>query len=162
MRRQNAVAAAIDKPKHVVLRDLLAEPDTARTQNAALVVERHPRTQLDVLRFLHLVLEEARIRAPVLDTELLQPAFARLIADRAIERMIDEKEFHYAFATLLRQRRIGPNAHSVADVLGAGNLRARHPVDDRFAVSAELRLAIRPHLRQSHFDQAHSAIARRA
>jgi hypothetical protein len=41
-------------------------------------------------------------------------------------------------------------------------LRARHPIDDRFAVSAELRLAIRAEPRKSHFDQTHPAIPGRA
>ena len=57
---QDAVAAAIDEAEDVVIRDLLAKPDAARAENAALVVEGHARTELDVLRLLHLVLEEAR------------------------------------------------------------------------------------------------------
>src|SRR2546423_9534275 len=162
MRGQDALAPAIDEAEHVVLRDLLAKPNAARTKNATFVIERHPRTKLDVLRFLHLVFEEARIGPPVFDAEFLEPAFARLIADRAIERMIDEEKLHDALAAFLRERRIRPNAHSFAYILRAGNLRARHPIDDWFSVRAELRFAIRPHLWQPHFDEAHPAIARRA
>src|SRR5436190_20425645 len=76
--------------------------------------------------------------------------------------MIDEEKFHHAFATILRKGRVRANAHPVSDVLRAGNLRARHPVDDRFAVRSELGFAIGPHLRQAHFDQTHPTIARRA
>ena len=36
---------------------------------------------------------------------VLQVAFAALVADRAIERMVDEQEFHHAFARLLHHRR---------------------------------------------------------
>ena len=32
---------------------------------------------------------------------VLQVAFAALVADRAIERMVDQQEFHHAFARLL-------------------------------------------------------------
>ena len=60
MRGQDGVAAAIDEAEDVVVRDLLAEADAARAENAALVVERDARTELDVLRFLDLLLEETR------------------------------------------------------------------------------------------------------
>ena len=162
MRGEDAVAAAIDEAENIVLRDLLTEPNAARTENAAFVIERNARTQLDVLRFLHLVFEEARIGPAVFHAEFLKQAFARLIADRAVERMIDEEKFHHALAAFLDERRIGANAHPFGDVLRAGNLRARHPVDDRFPVGAEFRFAVGPHLRQPHFDQTHPAIARRA
>ena len=38
MRRQDRVAAAIDKPKDVVVRYLLTKPDTPRAENATLVI----------------------------------------------------------------------------------------------------------------------------
>ena len=59
---QHGVAAAIDEAEHVVLRDFLAKANAARAEDAALVIERDARPELDVLRLLHLVLEEARIR----------------------------------------------------------------------------------------------------
>ena len=82
MRGQNGVAAAIDETQHVVVRDFLAKPDAARAENATLVIERDARTELDVLRFLYLVLEETRFRVAVFDAEFLEAAFAGLIADR--------------------------------------------------------------------------------
>ena len=60
MRGEDVVAAAIDEPEHVVVRDLLAEANAARAENAALVIERDARAEIDVLRFLHLVFEKAR------------------------------------------------------------------------------------------------------
>ena len=101
---ERGVAAAIDEAEDVVLRDFLAEANAARAEDAALVVERDARAEFDVLRLLHLVLEEARILPAVLDAEFLEPAFARLVADRAIERMIDEQKFHHAVAAFLDQR----------------------------------------------------------
>src|SRR5215472_10758207 len=38
---------------------------------------------------------------------VLQIAFTALIADRAVERMVDQQEFHHAFARLLYHRRLG-------------------------------------------------------
>src|SRR5256714_11747104 len=158
MRGQDAVAPAIDEAEDVVLRDLLTNPDAGRAKNATVVIERHARAQLDVFRFLDLVFEKPRIRAAILHAEFLEPAFARLIADRTIERMIDEEKFHHAFSAFLGERRIGADSHPFAHILRAGNLWARHPVDYRFAVRSELRFAVRPHFRESHFDEAHSAI----
>src|SRR5687768_3575463 len=155
---QDAVAAAIDEAEHVVVRDLLAKTNAARAEDAALIIQGDARPELDVLRLLDLVLEETRIGPPIFNAELLQAAFAGLVADRAIERVIDEEEFHHSFPAFLGQRRIGANAHSVAHILGAGDLRARHPVDDRLSIRTELRFAVRPHFRQTHFDQAHAAV----
>ena len=92
------------------------EANAARAENAALVVERDARTELDVLRLLHLVLEEARILSAVLDAEFLEPAFAGLVADRAIERMIDEEKFHHPAPAFFDQRRIGADAQAFGDI----------------------------------------------
>src|ERR1043166_7541177 len=162
MRGEHRVTAAIDKAEHVVVHDLLAEPDAARAKNAALVIERDARPELHRFRLFHLVLEKARTGRAVLDTEFLQLAFARLIADRAIERMIDDQKFHHSALTFLHQRRVRAHAHAFAHFLRAGNLRTRHPVDDWFAVLAQLRSAVRAEPRHSHFNQTHPAIARRA
>jgi hypothetical protein len=155
------VATAIDKAEHVVLGDFLTEANAALAKNATLIVERDARTELDIFGFLDFVFEETRIGLAVLDAEFLKKAFAGLIANRAIERVIDEKKFHHATPTFLDQRRHRAHAHSFGDILCAGNLRAQHPVDNRFAIGAEIRLAIRAHFRQAHFNQAHSAIAGR-
>src|SRR5664279_4946202 len=101
MRGQDAVTAAIDKTQDVVVRDFLAKTDATRAENATLVVECHARAELDVLRFFDLVFEEARFRVTVLDAEFLQATLTRLVADRAIERMIDEEEFHDSLAAFL-------------------------------------------------------------
>src|SRR5260221_328945 len=53
----------------------------------------------------------ARGRRPVAHGEVLQLAFAALVADRAVERMVDEQELHHA---LLRseERRVGKECRS--------------------------------------------------
>ena len=78
---------------------------------------------------------------------VLQVAFAALVADRAIERMVDEQELHHAFAGLLDHRRVGEHLRDfavragaeVAHAHGAGRLRLRRPA--------------------LHLDQAHAAVA---
>ena len=89
MRSEYGVTATIDKAEHIVLCDFVAKANAARTKNAALVVEGNARPKLDVFRFLHFVFQKTRTGRAVLDAELLKLAFAGLIADRTIERVID-------------------------------------------------------------------------
>jgi hypothetical protein len=96
--------APFDKTKDVVFRDFLTKTNATRAQDATLVVERNARPKPNPFWLFDLVLEKTRIRAPVFDTEFLEATLAGLIADRAIERMIDEEEFHDTAATLLDQR----------------------------------------------------------
>ena len=49
MRGEHGVAAAIDEPEHIVMRDFLAKTNAARAENAALVVKRDPRSELALL-----------------------------------------------------------------------------------------------------------------
>src|SRR6266513_2450697 len=161
MRSQHGITAAIDKPKDVVVCDFLAETDAARAEDAALVIKCDPRPEHNILGFLDFVLEKTRFGVAEIHTEFLQTAFAGLIANRAIERMINKEEFHHTELTFLYDRRVGANRHAFGHILSAGNLRTGYPVGDRFAVGAELRLAIGAKPREAHFDQAHSAIARR-
>src|SRR5207244_9577559 len=74
----------------------------------------------------------------------------------------DEEKFHHTGLSLRCLRRVGASRHAFGYVLGAGNLRTRYPVDDRFAVGTELGFAIRAEPREAHFDQTHPAVAGRA
>src|SRR5260370_42363115 len=99
MRGEHGVTAAVDESEHVVRGNSVAKSNATRAQNAALIIERNARTELHRLRLLHLVFKKAGTGPTILDAELLKLALARLVADRAIERMIDEEEFHYPLAT---------------------------------------------------------------
>ena len=143
MSGQHGVTPAIDETEHVVVCDFLAKTNTTRAENAPLIVKGNSRAQLNILRFLDFVLKKTRFARAEIDTELLQTAFAGLIADWAIEWMIDKEKFHYAALTFLYQRRIGANGHAFGYILRTGNLRTRHPIGDRFTVGTELGLAIR-------------------
>jgi hypothetical protein len=52
--------------------------------------------KIHLLRFVHLGLHEPAGGLPVLEGVLLQLALARLIADRTIQRMIDQQRFNTA------------------------------------------------------------------
>src|SRR5207237_10511639 len=108
--------------------------NAARAKNASLVVEGDAWPKHDVFWLLHFMLEKTRRTCAVLNAKLLQAAFARLIANRIIERVINEEEFHHASLAFLHQWRICAHTHSFSDILCARDLRARYPVDYRFAV----------------------------
>ena len=95
------MTAAIDESEHVVLGNFVAETNAARAQNATLVIESNARPKLHRFRLFDFIFEKAGAGRPILDAEFLQLAFARLIADRTIEWMIDQEKFHYAFAAFL-------------------------------------------------------------
>src|SRR5580700_8066873 len=75
--------------------------------------------------------------------------------------MINEKKLHYPMPAVLYERRVGSYPHAFSDILSAGNLRPRHPVDHRFTVRTELRFAIRTHPGHAHLNQTHPAVTRR-
>src|SRR5205814_9250933 len=74
------------------LRDALAEARAAVAEDAALAVERDRGRDRD--RFLDSELLEAHpgVAGPVAEGEVLQRALAALVADRAVERVVDEDE----------------------------------------------------------------------
>ena len=93
---------------------------------------------LDRLLFLDLLLAELRVVEPEVHIEILKVAFSRLIADRAVERVVGEQEFEHrppAFFGLL--------------VLGVDD----HPFGHR-CVAGDLELGI-----LLHVDQADTAVA---
>ena len=103
VRGQHGVTASIDEPDDVVVRDLLTETNATRAENAAFVIERDSRPEHNIFRFLHFVLQKARLRSAEIDAELLQSTFAGLVANRTIERMIDEEKFHHPALAFLYQ-----------------------------------------------------------
>ncbi len=77
---------------------------------------------------------------------VLQVALAALVADRAVERVVDEQELHHPLAGLLDRRRLGADHRRLA-------VRARPAVAHRPGAGGDrLRRALQ-------FDEAHAAIA---
>src|SRR5690606_38129747 len=78
---------------------------------------------------------------------VLQIALPALIADRAIERVVDQQEFHHAFTGLFDHGRVGEHFRRFA--VGAGT-----QVLDRHGAGG-----LRLWRATLHFDEAHAAIA---
>ena len=79
---------------------------------------------------------------------ILQIAFAALIANRAIERMIDQQKLHHAFARLFDHRAVGLDHRGLAFGAGAQIAHLHRARRGGFGRAAH------------HLDQTHPAIAR--
>jgi hypothetical protein len=89
MHCESGMAATLSEAEHGLIGDLSSEADATAAHDAALVIEAHTWADVHILRLLDLVLTEAAFAFAMLDAELLQTALTSLIADRAVERMID-------------------------------------------------------------------------
>ena len=118
--------------------DLGAEPDAARAMDAARHVRRDERPQVLVFDDAF-ALRVARHAAAEAHREVLQLALAALIADRAIERMVDQQELHRGFLRRDRALRAREDLHAFGDRRRAGRQRLRCLLD---------------------LDQAHAAVGR--
>ena len=123
------VLAATDHAELHDAGDFLAEADAARALDATRhLLGRDERPQVlvedDALRF-----GVPRRRSAIADREVLQLAFAALVADRAVERMVDQQELHHAVLRLLRLLRMRPDLHALGRRGRAGGQRLRRLLD---------------------------------
>src|SRR5262249_17359377 len=133
-----AALAALEEPQLPGLRDLVAEPEAGAALDAAVLIEHDVRPDVDRLRERELGLGVAALAVAVRDRVFLEAALAGLIADRAVERVVDEEELHHR-----RPRLDDLLARRVHD----------HPLGDgRVAADDELR-------RLLDLDEAHAAVA---
>ena len=115
------VLAAADGAELLDAGDLGHEADAARAVDAA----GHERLdqRADVLLLDRaLVLDVARAADAVGHGLVLQVALAALVADRAVERVVDQQELHHAFARLLDQRAGGDDLGGAPSLLGGRSL----------------------------------------
>jgi hypothetical protein len=94
--------------------DLFRKPDAARALNAAGHVGRDERSDI-LVRHDALALVETRDVAAKAYGQILQLAFAALIADGTVERVIDEEEFHRRPLRTDRARGLREDLHSLGD-----------------------------------------------
>ena len=71
----------------------------------------------------------ARVGGAVTYRQILQLAFAALVANGAVERVIDQQELHHPFLRVDRLLRMGPDFHSLADGRGARGKRLGRLLD---------------------------------
>ena len=156
---QRVERAAVDEAEDGVLGDLRGEAHAARAEDAAFVVERDARPEAGLLRLGVLLVDIARITAAVFGGEFLELALAGLVADRAVERVVEQEHLRHAFAAGLDAGRLEADVQAGGDVGGAGDRRLGLPADLGLAVlHHDLVGRAVPH-RRAELDQAHAAIA---
>ncbi len=121
--------AALDERDEGVAGDLLGEAGAARAQHAALAVEQDLGGDVDRLGVEPLVLGEPGLAAAVAHRLVLQRALAALVADGAVERVVDQQELHLSLLGLVGDRRggLGVDHHPLGDGDRARGLRLGHP-----------------------------------
>ena len=113
-----------------VARDLVGEAGAAAALDAALAVEQHEVADRDRLLEVALLLDEARLARTERERLVLQRALAAAVADRAVERVVDEQELEHAVLRLASPRRdCGVHDHAVGDRRRARDLQAAHALD---------------------------------
>src|SRR5262249_34503564 len=130
-RRDDRHRAAVFRDELAVLADELAEPRAAVAEDAALAVERDHGGNRDRLLERRLVEVHPRLARPVAEREVLQRALAALVADGAVERMVDEDELERRILSLGRQARGagGVDDHPVLRRERAAGLELRRSLD---------------------------------
>ena len=139
------VLAAPDRAEVGDARDLGREADAARAVDAAVHLGRDEGADV-LVRHGALVLVVARRVDPVGHRLVLQVALAALVADRAVEGVVDEEELHHPFARLADRRRLGQDLRRLAVRAGPAVAHAPGAGGDRLRRAFEL-------------DEAHAAIA---
>src|ERR1039457_2433402 len=91
-RRDERVRAALEQHQLIVLGDLLGEAHAAVAEDAALAVDRDQRRELQRLDEVALGLDEARDATAPAEADVLQRTLPALIADGAVERVVDQQE----------------------------------------------------------------------
>ncbi|EWS53923.1 hypothetical protein X551_03268 [Methylibium sp. T29] len=124
-----AVLAAMDHAQLHHAGHFLAEAHAAGAVNAATHLL-HGDQRSDVLvqhdALLFLV---ARGRLAVAHRQVLQLALASLVTDRAVERVVDEQEFHHRALRLERLVALGAHDHALRHRRGAGRHRLGRLLD---------------------------------
>ncbi len=123
------VVGPVEEGQLVVLGDLLREPHAAVAEDAPLAVDRNQRRQRDRLGEVALGLDEAAAaRAPAVG-DVLERALAALVADRAVERVVDEQELDHRVLRVLHAVGLRVDDHAVLDGRRARSLELRHSLD---------------------------------
>ena len=145
-----SVRAALDDAEHVRLRDLAREAHAAAAEDAALVVELDARAEVVELALVVLRVGRARARRAVGEFVVLQTAFARLVADPAVHRVIEHEELHHLLACAadlgherrhfhVRRDRQVARGHQLRDAFDLDEADAAAAGDRQARVVAEVR-----------------------
>ena len=119
-------------------RDFIDKPHAARTMNTPRHRRFHQRAHVFFFHRALMLVVAADARA-IGHRLILQIALAGLVADRAIERVVDKQEFHHPVARLFYHWRVGEHFHFIGRRQRTRRLRLRRP--------------------RLHFHQTHAAVA---
>ena len=130
-RQHLRLVATTDEADQRVAGDLAREPGAAVAEDAPLTIEVHEVADRDRLLEVPLLLDEPALPGTERERLVLQGALATLVADRAVERVVDEQELEDAVLRLLHGGRLGVDDHPLRHVEHAGHLqrRAARPLD---------------------------------
>jgi hypothetical protein len=146
--------AAPHRSQRFHVHDLIAIPDAAQTLHTAVHLRFDEGAEV-------LFLEDAfGFRKPagrrgVLMREILEVAFAALVADRAIQRMVGQDEFQDRLVGVVHRGGGGAHGHAFGDRRAAGGLELRHLLDfdqTHPAVGVRLQLGVVTKMRNHHPD----------
>ena len=130
---ERRVYLAVESPlkpfQRVVAGDQLAEPHAPPAQDAPLPIEHQHTAQGDRLGEVAFGLDEAAAAGAVLIGLVLQRAFAALVADGTVQRMIDEQELQDGFLSGFDFGGGREDGHAICRLQGAGGLEFRHFFD---------------------------------
>ena len=105
------VLTAAQRAEGLQTRNLLGEADATRAVNATRHVGRHERADVLVLHHALLVVVARDVTAEA-HRQVLQFALAALVADGAVERVIDKQELHRRFLRANGARRLREDLHA--------------------------------------------------
>ena len=109
-----APRASIDNAQLIRTRYLIREPNTARAHHATVLIQQRFRPDV-LLRVLELRLHHTRLRLAEPETVVLKVAFARLVADRTIQRVVKQIKLHAILLTVPDLLRVEPNHQALTD-----------------------------------------------
>jgi hypothetical protein len=123
------VSPAVENPNFVALGNLSYKADTARAQDAPLSVKDHMGADDFGLVALDLVLIHAAIVKAELHVIFLQIAFSGLIADRTIQRVINQQKLQNTADGLFNFVAISGDHHAFTDPSVTSRLEFGHFLD---------------------------------
>jgi hypothetical protein len=123
------MVAALHDAERMRFRHLVREPHAARAQDAALVVEHDARRQRVVLGRAHLGLVRHRRLAVEAVVVVLQRALAGLVADAAVDRVVEQRQLEHRLPVLAHELRVGQHAQALGRGHVARDLDPAAPLD---------------------------------
>ena len=119
------VVAPMDEVDQRIAGDVLGETRAAIAQDAALTIEQHEIADRDRLLLVALLLDHAALTGTERHGLVLEGAFAALVADRAVERMVQQQELEDAVLSLLGDLGFGLDLHAGRALDHAAGLQGR-------------------------------------